>query len=85
MDKIKDIDIIIILKKFNITNRYIAEEMGYSEVHLSLVLNGHRVATKNFKKLFFYVIFKRTMENYNNLYENMENTIWKDSLPKKIG
>lgn len=52
--------------------KFLCEEMGYSEVYLSKVFNGHSIPSNKFRKLLFLALAKFSEKDSVDLMEIIE-------------
>jgi len=55
---------------------YLVEEMGYTPVHISRVLNGKTASSYKFNKLLIMALSKFTYRDYKELQDTLEGSIW---------
>lgn len=53
-----------------------AKEVGYTPVHISLILNGHTKASDRCKRDIIAYLARYSLKNYNELKTTLEGSAW---------
>lgn len=69
------------IKKLKISQSELADEMGYSKVYISRLMNGHGIGDKKFHKLLVSAIAKKSKKDYEELCKLLNGTEWENYLP----